>query len=110
MVGMGAGVMGRIGGALKLYYDILSLIGYTSLLLIMYKAANSIKALNWVCRFFEYTSNIGYEWYLVHCLTFSIVTYLLKDIIPLWLMLDLSLLVSYVGAWFFNKGIKLIKI
>ena len=46
VVGMGlTGAMGWIGGILKLYNDIPSLMGYLSLLLIMYKASCTFECL-----------------------------------------------------------------
>ena len=59
------GLMGKAGGVFKLYNDIPSFVGYLSVALILFKL--SIPSLN---RFFFYTDRIGYEWYLVHGLTF----------------------------------------
>ena len=66
--GMGlSALMAWNGGILKLYNDIPSLVGYASILLIVYKIG-----IKWVNCFFSYTSKIGYEWYLVHSLTFIV--------------------------------------
>lgn len=61
-------IMGWLGFPWKLYNDIPSLFGYTSLALMVYKVG-----INSVNRFFSYTNRFSYEWYLVHILVFQIV-------------------------------------
>lgn len=56
--------------ALKLYNDIPSMIGYTSLAVLIYKA----RVLN---RLVEWFSPFSYEWYLVHIYCFNVVAYAL---------------------------------
>lgn len=69
LLGIGiTGITGKIGGWLKLYNDIPSLIGYGSLALLIYSL--NVRNLN---RFFEYTCKFSYEWYLIHILIFGIV-------------------------------------
>ena len=71
------GLMAWNGGALKLYNDIPSLMGYLSVMLLIYKIG--VKVVN---RFFVWASNFGYELYLVHSLVFVVTAYLLKGMIP----------------------------
>lgn len=59
------GVMGWVGFPWRLYNDIPSLIGYTALALMVYKAD-----IGFINRFFSYTNRFSYEWYLVHILVF----------------------------------------
>lgn len=95
IVGMGlSALMAWNGGILKLYNDIPSLFGYGAMLLVIYKL--SIKQIN---SFFEYTSKIGYEWYLVHTLTFLVFHHFLDGLLPVWIVLTLCLTASYVVAW-----------
>lgn len=62
---------------------------------------------NWykrlVNRFFRYTSKIGYEWYLVHSLTFIVVHHFVDGIMPMWLVLAVCLMTSYAVAFAFQK-------
>lgn len=87
------GVMGTLGFPWKLYNDIPSLLGYTSLALILYKIG--IKVVN---RFFSYTNRFSYEWYLVHILVFQIVQYLIDDRMPVAAEIVICLLLSYFAA------------
>lgn len=97
--GMGlSALMAWNGGMLKLYNDIPSLVGYTSILLIVYKF--EIKLVN---RFFCYTSKIGYEWYLVHSLTFIVVHHYMDGVMPMWIILMICLIGSYGVAWLYYK-------
>jgi peptidoglycan/LPS O-acetylase OafA/YrhL len=64
------GYTGIKGGVLKLYNDIPSLIGYTSLALLIYSFG-----IKWINVFFIYTNRFSYEWYLVHILIFVCVFY-----------------------------------
>lgn len=92
--GMGmSALMAWNGGILKLYNDIPSLIGYASMLLIVYKIG-----IKWVNRFFCYTSKIGYEWYLVHSLTFIVVHHYMDGVMSMWIILMICLVSSYIVA------------
>lgn len=86
------------GGLLKLYNDIPSLVGYTSMLLLVYKLG-----IKWVNRFFCYTSKIGYEWYLVHSLTFIVVHHFVNGMMPMWMVLAVCLSASYAMAFIFSR-------
>ena len=95
--GMGlSALMAWNGGMLKLYNDIPSLVGYASMLLIVYKVG-----INWVNRIFRYTSKIGYEWYLVHSLTFIVVHHFMDGMMPMWIILMICLIGSYGVAWLY---------
>ena len=87
------GIMGTLGFPWKLYNDIPSLLGYTSLALILYKIG--IKVVN---RFFSYTNRFSYEWYLVHILVFQVVRYLTNGKIPVVAEIAICLLLSYFAA------------
>lgn len=59
-------VMALCGGNLKLFNDIPALIGYGSLVLLLYSMGSDI------CnRMIQWISRISYEWYLVHILVLS---------------------------------------
>ena len=101
--GMGlSALMAWNGGMLKLYNDIPSLVGYASMLLIVYKVE-----INWVNRFFCYTSKIGYEWYLVHSLTFIVVHHYMDGVMPMWMMLAVCLFASYFIAIGYDSILKI---
>jgi peptidoglycan/LPS O-acetylase OafA/YrhL len=89
------------GGWLKLYNDIPSLIGYLSVVLLIYKIG--IKIVN---RFFEWANSFSYELYLVHSLVFVIVAYYLKGIIPLYAEIVMSLIVAYVVGYYYSWFLK----
>lgn len=98
-VGMGlSAVMAWNGGFLKLYNDIPSLFGYASMLLLVYKVG-----MNHINTFFIYTSKIGYEWYLVHSLTFTVAHHFLDGLMPMWIVLTGCLLASYTIAFLYSK-------
>lgn len=98
-IGMGlSAVMAWKGSFLKLYNDIPSLFGYASMLLLVYKVGISR-----VNVFFIYTSKIGYEWYLVHSLTFMMLHHFLNGLMPMWIVLTGCLLASYVVAFLYSK-------
>ena len=104
--GMGlSALMAWNGGALKLYNDIPSLVGYTSMLLLVYKLG-----IKWVNSFFRYTSKIGYEWYLVHSLTFIWVHHFVDGMMPMWMVLVVCIAGSYIVAWLYNQMYYAIKI
>ena len=97
--GMGlSALMAWNAGMLRLYNDIPSLVGYASMLLIVYKVG-----INWVNRIFRYTSKIGYEWYLVHSLTFIVVHHYMDGVLPMWIILMICLIGSYGVAWLYYK-------
>ena len=92
------GVMGMAGFPWKLYNDIPSLIGYTSIALIIYKT--DIKAVN---RFFSYTNKFSYEWYLVHILVFQITRHFLNGHAPFAVEIGLCLALSYLMAMAYGR-------
>ena len=93
------GLAGWAGFPWKLYNDIPSLIGYTSLSLIIYKLG-----VGWLNRFFSYTNRFSYEWYLVHFLVFWIVRYFTAAWhIPVILEMALCLALSYAMAFEYGK-------
>ena len=101
--GMGlSALMAWNGGMLKLYNDIPSLVGYTSILLIVYKF--EIKLVN---RFFCYTSKIGYEWYLVHSWSFIVVQHDVDGIMPIWMVLAVCLFASFFIAIGYDSILKI---
>lgn len=93
------GFMGWYGGILKLYNDIPSILGYISILLLIYKL--NIKCIN---KFFLFTNKFSYEWYLIHGLTLMIVHNKFDRIIPLWLIIIISIISSYFLAWLFSES------
>ena len=92
------GFTGWAGFPWKLYNDIPSLIGYTSLALIIYKIG-----VGWFNRFFSYTNRFSYEWYLVHFLVFWIVRHFTAGHIPVMLEMALCLTLSYATAFGYGK-------
>lgn len=105
-VGMGlTGLMAWNGGILKLYNDIPSLMGYLSILLIVYKIG-----FKWVNKFFCWASGFGYELYLVHSLVFVITAFCLKDIVPTYLLLAISLLLAYAVGYGYSCFLKISKL
>ena len=70
------GFAGLKGGIWKLYNDVPSMMGYLSVLLIIYKL--KIKFINNV---FIFTNKISYEWYLVHILVFSCTSYYMHQFV-----------------------------
>lgn len=56
-----------------------------------------------VDSFFRYTSKIGYEWYLVHSLTFIVVHHYVDEMMPMWVVSLVCLLASYAIAFMFQK-------
>ena len=91
------GVMGKMGGVMKLYNDIPSLIGYLSLALLIYKLS-----LPYVNSFFTYTNKISYEWYLVHGLTIQLFRGMLKSALPTPIALLICLALSYFFAYVYS--------
>lgn len=87
------GVMGWAGFPWRLYNDIPSLIGYTTLALMVYKAG-----VGFINHFFSYTNRFSYEWYLVHILVFQVVMSLTKNKMSPSSEIVLCLLLSYVIA------------
>ena len=63
-----------------------------------------------VDSFFSYTSKIGYEWYLVHSLTFIVVHHFVNGMMPMWMVLAVCLLTSYAVALFFSRLYKKLSI
>lgn len=107
VVGMGlTGAMGWIGGILKLYNDIPSLMGYLSLLLIVYKVSCSFGCLTWLKNFFTWASSFGYELYLVYSLVYVVMGYLLKDVLPLPIWIVITFVTAYVVAWLYSTILK----
>ena len=92
------GIMGWAGFPWKLYNDIPSLIGYTSLALIIYKAGIGI-----INRFFCHTNRFSYEWYLVHILVFQVVKHVAEGHVPVTVGFAMCLFLSYCVAWGYGK-------
>lgn len=96
--GMGlSALMAWNGGFLKLYNDIPSLVGYLSVMLLIYKVGMKV-----VNRFFVWASGFGYELYLVHSLVFAIMAFCLKDILPIYGLIALSLIAAYVAGYCYS--------
>lgn len=91
------GLMAWNGGYLKLFNDIPSFVGYISVLLLIYRMG--IKCIN---RFFQSSSRIGYELYLIHGLVFEILHHFLDGLIPMWAILVLCIALSYVAAYAYS--------
>lgn len=98
------GIMGKVGGMLKLFNDIPSLIGYTSLLLVIYKLR--IRKVN---NLFCWSNKISYELYLVHSLVYSIIKYILCGSVPTVVELCICFLCAYLCAYGYYKLIQLRK-
>lgn len=98
------GVSGFAGGIWKSYNDIPSLVGYMSMALIVYKIG--IGAVN---RFFEYTNQVSYEWYLVHILVFAIYYQYLRGFMPFYVDWCVLMVVSYAVAIGYHWVVKRIK-
>ena len=92
------GITGKVGGWLKLYNDIPSLLGYGCLALFIYGLG--IKPLN---KFFEYTCKFSYEWYLIHILIFGIVFHFMSKGLVASVI---ALVLSYVAAIGFHEIVK----
>lgn len=92
------GLAGWAGFPWKLYNDIPSLIGYTSLALIVYKIN-----VGWLNRFFSYTNRFSYEWYLVHFLVFWIVMHFTAGHLSIIVEMALCLTLSYAVAFWYGK-------
>lgn len=105
-IGMGlTGLMAWNGGILKLYNDIPYLVGYLSVLLIVYKVGIYI-----VNRFFIWASGFSYELYLVHSLVFVVLTFSLSNCVPLFLLLAISLVAAYVAGYGYSCLLRLLKL
>lgn len=105
-LGMGlTGLMAWNGGLLKLYNDIPSLVGYLSVLLIVYKVGLSV-----VNRFFIWTSGFSYELYLIHSLVFVVLTFYIADNVPVFLLLTINLVAAYVTGYGYNCLLRLLKL
>ena len=101
-IGMGlTGLMAWNGGILKLYNDIPSMMGYLSLMLLIYKIG--ISAVN---SFFEWASGFSYELYLVHSLVFAVMAYFLKDSLPLAALLAVSLVMANAVGFGYDRFLK----
>ena len=93
--GMGlSALMAWNGGWLKLYNDIPSLMGYLSVMLLIYKIG-----VKWVNRSFVWASGSGYELYLLHSLVFVIMAYCLKGVVPLYVLIPVSLIAAYTAGY-----------
>ena len=99
VLGMGlTGLMAWNGGILKLYNDIPSLIGYLSLMLLIYEIGIGV-----VNKFFEWASGFSYELYLVHSLVFVVMAYFLKGALPVAALLAVSLVTAYVAGYGYSR-------
>lgn len=98
-------IMALKGGFLKLYNDIPSLAGYLFLSLIVYKI--SIKYIN---KYFIYTNKISYEWYLTHILIFTCCKYIFNGLMPIFVIIPVQLIFSYLFAYCYEKLLILIRV
>lgn len=98
-------LMASSGSFWKLYNDIPSLTGYLFLSLIIYKFP-----VKWIKKYFAFTNQVSYEWYLVHILIFSCCSFLLKEVVPLYVLMALQLLLSYALAICYERILKFIRI
>lgn len=101
IVGIGlTGFMGIAGGSLKLFNDIPSFLGYTSLALLLYKL--SVKSVN---QFFTFTNKVSYEWYLLHSFVFAVLTPYLKGS-NVVLYVGVCLVLSYISALLYDRALR----
>ena len=104
--GMGlSALMAWNGGLLKLYNDIPSLFGYMSVSLLIYKAG-----IRYVNKFFEWACGSGFELYLLHSLVFAVMTFFLKGVVPIYVLLSMSLIAAYFAGYGYNWLLMKIKI
>jgi len=97
--GMGlSALMAWNGGRLKLYNDIPSLIGYLSVMLLIYKIG-----VHWVNRFFVWASSSGYELYLLHSLAFVVLAFCLKGLLPVYGLIGVSLIAAYAAGYGYSR-------
>lgn len=102
IIGLGiTGVTGIIGGVLKSFNDIPSMIGYGSAALIIYSLKN--KFINGI---FIKISKISYEWYLTHILIFSII-FNLNIRINKAILSIIAIVVSLIVAKVYNRLINI---
>lgn len=99
------GFMGKMGGILKLFNDIPSLVGYLSLLLIIYKFR--LKLVN---SFFCWSNKFSYELYLLHALAYGIIKYILPVNHPIILVFLISFVFAYIIAFLYEKLLRVIKV
>ena len=102
VLGMGlTGLMAWNVGILKLYNDIPSLLGYLSLMLMIYKLG-----IGTVNRLFEWASTFSYELYLVHSLVFAVMAYFLKGALPFVEQLAVSLVMANAVGFGYDRFLK----
>lgn len=102
IVGLGlSGTAGIVGGMWKSLNDIPSMVGYTSLALLIYKI--ECKPVN---LFLSYTNKISYEWYLVHTLIFSIYFCVLRDKFPFYVDWIVLMSLTYFVAIAYSRFLK----
>ena len=85
----------------KEFYDIPSLMGYLSLMLLIYKMGAGV-----INRFFEWASSFSYELYLVHSLVLAVMAYFLKGALPLAALLAVSLVTAYAVGYGYSRILK----
>ena len=95
------GLMAWNVGILKLYNDIPSLLGYLSLMLMIYKLG-----IGTVNRLFEWASTFSYELYLVHSLVFAVMAYFLKGALPFVEQLAVSLVMANAVGFGYDRFLK----
>ena len=88
----------------KEFYDIPSLMGYLSLMLLIYKMGAGV-----INRFFEWASRFSYELYLVHSLVFVMMAHFLKGALPLAALLIVSLVTAYAVGYLYRRLINAIR-
>lgn len=94
------GYTGLLGGIYKVLNDVPSLLGYLSFALIIYSL--HVKYIN---RFFVFTSNFSYEWYLVHMLIFNC-TFIILGSFSLIKFGMAMLILSYICAFIYGFFVK----
>lgn len=88
-------------GILKLYNDIPSVIGYLSVMLIIYNIG-----IGFINSIFVWASTFCYELYLVHSLVFVILAFLLKDRFPVYIIRSSRLILAYTVGFGYSRLMK----
>lgn len=105
-VGMGLnGLMSYIGGILKLYNDIPSLLGYMSCAIMLYKFGIPV-----ISRFILWIDSFSYELYLVHSLVFSLVFFYTRDILSVHAALPICLIAAFTFANIYSRILLFLKL
>jgi peptidoglycan/LPS O-acetylase OafA/YrhL len=87
-------LFGNVG---KLFNDVPALIGYSCIGIWFYLLNISV-----IRKFFLFTGKVSYSFYLLHILIYELVNYFLKAIPVSWILI-ISLLLSYLSAFYYQK-------